>query len=274
MTTLLHPIGPEPEETYWKRRALVLGALVLVLLLLIWGISSLFNGSEDNGAVPVDQTSQVESSITTSSSLETPSIEPSGNGSASPSGSESEATDPSTTPSAPDASTDATPDPTASPSTTSPATTSPATSSPATSAASSPATSTASPTGPVVCTAAEVVPGITGATRVNTGRTVDLKITLTSTKTCVIDFATASFEIRIYSGSDRIWSSNDCSTHQPKGRSTLAPGKVWGYTISWNTKRSLGDCKLDPSFLLPGTYVATAVLSGGEPVQHVMTVLA
>ncbi|MBO1031807.1 hypothetical protein IPV09_10725 [Tessaracoccus sp. SD287] len=269
MTTLLHPIGPEPEETYWKRRALVLGALVLVLLLLIWAISSLFNGSEDTGAVPVDQTTQGESSITTSSSLETPSIEPSGSGAASPSGSESEATDPSTAPSSPDTSTDATPDPTASPSTTSPAT-----SSPATSAASSPATSTASPTGPVVCTAAEVVPGITGATRVNTGRTVDLKITLTSTKTCVIDFATASFEIRIYSGSDRIWSSNDCSTHQPKGRSTLAPGKMWGYTISWNTKRSLGDCKLDPSFLLPGTYVATAVLSGGEPVQHVMTVLA
>ena len=262
MTTLLHPIGPEPEETYWKRRAVVLAAVVLVLLLLIWAISSLFNRSDDTGAVPVGQTTQAESSMTSPD----PSVEPSMTESTLAGDNPSDST--TDTMPATESTTSADPTATASPTSTLPASTTPTSTLPSSTSASP------SPTGPVVCTPAEVVPGITGATRVNTGRTVNLFVTLTSTANCVIDFGSAGFEIRIYSGADRIWSSNDCSTHQPSGRSTLAPGKAWGYTIEWNTKRSLGNCQLDTAFLLPGTYVATAVLSGGDPVQHVMTVLA
>ena len=43
MSGLLHPVGPEPVMTYWARRALVLGAamvLAIVSVLIISGTSS------------------------------------------------------------------------------------------------------------------------------------------------------------------------------------------------------------------------------------------
>lgn len=274
MSTLLHPAGPEPEQTYWMRRAAVLAALVLVLALVIWALTSLFSGSADQGGGPIGSTTSAESPTTLQS--ETPLQTPSTSATPTPLPSETQISDSSipgvessvsVSPSATSSlSADATPTTTAVTSTTGSTT---STTSPAASTTSTPA-----PTGPVLCTAADVVPSITGATRVTTGRTVNLAITLTSAKACIIDFGTTGFEIRIYSGADRIWSSNDCSTYQPAGRANLGPGTAWGYTIPWNTKRSLGGCTLDTAFLMPGTYVATAIVSGGQPAQHVMTVLA
>ena len=268
MSTLLHPAGPEPQETYWLRRAIVLVVLVVVLMLVIWALSSLFSRADDTGAAPVGpvtQTTDGSSPQATSDSSPSAAMSPSASptGSASVSGIGSSPTPEASGTASDAATTGATPS--------GPTSISPAASSPV---SSSPVSTRPTPTGPVASTAADVVPGITGATRVNTGRTVNLNVTLTTAKRCVLDFGTTGLETRIYSGTDRIWSSNDCSTHKPKGRTMLEPGKAWAYTIEWATKRSLGDCKLDSAFLLPGTYVATTVLSGGEPVQHVMTVLA
>lgn len=273
MSALLHPIGPEPEETYWKRRAAVLAALVVVLVLLIWGVSSLFSRSDDTGGAP----------LATSTAPETPATTP---GPTEPS---STPDDPATTGSTPAASTSpsavgsvaSTPADTASATSQAPGSTdasTPATVTSPTGSASPVATTsspaTVAPAGPAACDPAAVLTDVTGASRVNTGRTVNLNITLTSATNCVLDFDQSAFELRIFSGSDRIWSSNDCSTHKPSGRATLSAGTAWAYTIAWNTRRSLGACTLDTAYLLPGTYVATAVVSGGSPAQHVMTILA
>lgn len=255
MDSLLHPAGPEPERTYWIRRAIVLGVLVLVLILVIWGISGLFGEKQDStdaGPVVVSTT---------------PAVMP------------SQETDSSATPSTSAMSIPSSPAPSDASSSTPVLSTSvmtasaPAAKAPASSAAPS-STPAPKPTGPVACDPTKVAPGIEGATRVNTGRSVNLRIGLTTTTTCVLDFDATPFELRIYSGSDRIWSTNDCSTFKPSGTTTLKPGTAWAYVVTWDTKRSLGECKVSDGYLQPGTYVATAVLSGGTPTQHVMTVLA
>ncbi|MGA4668877.1 hypothetical protein ACPCG0_03610 [Propionibacteriaceae bacterium Y1923] len=271
MSALLHPVGPEPEETYWKRRAAVLAILVVVLILLAWGISSLFNRSDDTSGTPVQVSTSPESTLSdppTTPGTTPESTDPESTGTES---TETESTPTGTESGSPGATPEATPSSTASTSATE--STAPA-SSPATTSASPSPSSSPSPTGPVLCTASDVVVEVSGAQRVNTGRTINLNIALTSKSPCVLDFTETPFELRIYSGSDRIWSTNDCSSYRFGGQASLTPGGTWTHTIPWNTRRSLGDCQLDSRFLLPGTYVATALVSGGEPSQHVMTVLA
>lgn len=250
MDTLLHPAGPEPERTYWIRRAVVLGVLVLVLALVVWAVAGLFGDKKDTtDGGPVVASTTPAATMTESQGIPSPSAVTSDSPSEVPStaATTAAATSPkaSTTP----ASTSSRPSP-------------------------APTTSKPTPTGPVACDPTKVTPGVEGATRVNTGRSVNLKVSLTTATTCILDFAKSPFELRVYSGSDRIWSTNDCSTYKPSGTTTLKPGTVWSYVVTWDTKRSLGDCKVSDGYLQPGTYVATAVLSGGTPTQHVMTVLA
>lgn len=60
---MLEPTGPLPPEIYWRRRALAIGAAVVVLGLIVWFIASLGGGGdEDQQAEPAG----VVSSATTS----------------------------------------------------------------------------------------------------------------------------------------------------------------------------------------------------------------
>lgn len=44
MDGLLHPVGPEPASVYWRRRAVVVGLPVVLVVILVWLLSS---GSSD-----------------------------------------------------------------------------------------------------------------------------------------------------------------------------------------------------------------------------------
>ncbi|MGV8875478.1 MAG: hypothetical protein ACOH2Q_23340, partial [Rhodococcus sp. (in: high G+C Gram-positive bacteria)] len=66
---MLEPSGPLPPEIYWRRRALAIGAAVVVLGLIVWFIASLSGGSTDTEAAPAG----VVSAPATSSALPSPS---------------------------------------------------------------------------------------------------------------------------------------------------------------------------------------------------------
>ncbi|MCL1898217.1 MAG: hypothetical protein FWG16_05290 [Micrococcales bacterium] len=44
MSSLLHPVGPEPPAVYWRRRAVVVGGLILVLVVLVMIIKACAGG--------------------------------------------------------------------------------------------------------------------------------------------------------------------------------------------------------------------------------------
>lgn len=248
MSALTHPVGPEPEGVYWVRRVLVLAvvmALVVLLSIIVRALGG--GGSSAAGSTSVSPTRSAPPSTRPS-----PSAAP---GSA-------KATSKAPTSKAP---TSKAPASKASTSKTS------GTKAPATAKPTAPATvaNKATSSGPVICTPAETAVRVSGSDLVRIGQTVQLTVALLSTGAKACQFDLATFELKIYSGTDRIWSTRDCATWLPKGPMTLKPGVATRFVVNWPTQRSAAQCQLKAN-LRPGTYVATAVSAGSPPNQQVM----
>lgn len=75
------------------------------------------------------------------------------------------------------------------------------------------------------------------------------------------------FELRVTSGTDRMWSSRDCAKALTPRSATLEAEEALIWTMNWNGRRSGRDCRVRSEIPRAGTYVATARLRGAEPVR-------
>lgn len=240
MSSVLHPIGPEEPRTYWLRRGVVIGLAVVLLGVVAWTVWP--RAGRTAGPAPAS----------------TPSM------SATPQGSAGTSASPSS-PSATEGSSAG-----ASASTTSSTIRKPA--SPST---SSSATATTTP--PVTgCDAEQMRVTLTGDRTVEADHTTTFRLSVIngSPVACTLDLDDSTFELKIYSGSDRIWSTDDCGRWLvAKAKHRLAVEKEYEWATAWTGKRSKSGCRTSGG-LKPGTYVATATLKVGgeqsEPVQLVM----
>ncbi|MCG5215362.1 hypothetical protein [Streptosporangium sp. KLBMP 9127] len=82
-------------------------------------------------------------------------------------------------------------------------------------------------------------------TLVNTGRLM-----------CTADVGPRAMEIRITSGSDRIWSSSDCISGEGVQVRRLERGIPYVRPVEWDRHRSARDCAAKRSDARTGTYVA------------------
>ncbi len=188
----LNPVGPLPAATYWRRRAVLLVG-VLVLLLLVKSCAS-----GDSPATKVSST----------------------------------------------------PTPTATPST---------------SPRPSPVRTSAPPvvaTGPACPDAALTLTADTDASTYRLGATpkITLSVKNTSTKACRRDLGAGAVELLVYSGQDRIWSSDDCSPSKAVAVVSLAPGASQAVVKTWPGRRSLPGCAGSKGAADLGTYKVVARL--------------
>jgi hypothetical protein len=206
MGSLLQPVGAQPARVYWARRAAVVIALVVVILVGYF----LFR--------PTDG----------------------GNVAAAP------------------ASTATTPSPSMTPT---------GTPSPADSA-------TPTPTGPLACDQTNTGLALAGYQKVKQDAKQAFKVALTNTggAACVLDLTAANFSLTVTSGTDRIWTTDDCAKWVPAKKQTLKPQKGYEFAIDWGVARSGAGCKVAKSLLNPGTYVATAAFSDSVKARQVFLV--
>ena len=229
MSGMLHPVGPEPRQTYWARRALLFGAamvLAVAAALIIAGMSS-------SSAVGADPPPAAGYTVLTS---------------ASPRPIETAMSTPSAV------------DPVASATLTSPA---------PTATARKASTKKANRSGPVDCPAEELRPTLTGKQRLAPKKpnTFQLSLINGSEETCIARVTKKNFELTISSGSDRIWSTADCpSIIKPISRK-LGSEYAVAWTVAWDGKRSKANCKSARQAPSPGRYVVTAQLKGAQPVE-------
>ncbi len=81
-----------------------------------------------------------------------------------------------------------------------------------------------------------------------------LRIANSSDVPCRRGIGAGSVELQVRSGSDRIWSSDDCGGKGRPGVTTLAPDDAKAATVSWDGRRSRPGCRGDAERIQPGTY--------------------
>lgn len=87
-----------------------------------------------------------------------------------------------------------------------------------------------------------------------------MTITNASDAPCVMDVGNGPLELRVTSGSDRIWSSDDCQTEASSDVRTIEPGEAGRMvsSVEWGLTRSAPGCKGGEEQVLPGNYRLTA----------------
>ncbi|MCU1589401.1 MAG: hypothetical protein JWP11_657 [Frankiales bacterium] len=186
----IQPVGPLPASTYWRRRALLLVGVVILLLVAVKACS--------NGP-------------TTKDALSGPS---------------------------------ATPKPSV-----------------AASVQSSPAPS-ASPTPAPLQTCRDSVLQVTAesdAASYPSGAAPRFTLTVRNigSVACRRALGPGAVELRVFSGEDRIWSSDDCNEAKDQGVQTLKAGAAQAMTVQWSGKRTKPGCQTGDT-AQPGTYRVSA----------------
>lgn len=258
MSGVLHPMGPEPAQTYWVRRGVLLAVVLLLAVIVVFGVANL-----------------TKAAVATSP----PPVIPPAAGSPEPSTSASQRVAPSSSASAPAPSGSA-PAPSGSVPT---ASSQPPASAP-TQPSTQPTTSTAAkPTAPAApsakatvigtpdCTPAGLRVGVKGDRSLSPGQNNTFTVTLVNAaaQTCLASVTDKNFELKVFSGQDRIWSSRDCAKALVAFDKKLAGQAGVSWKMTWNGERSVKgkNCKRGADTPQAGTYWATAQLAGAKPVQ-------
>lgn len=74
---------------------------------------------------------------------------------------------------------------------------------------------------------------------------------------CSLDAGSAAVELMVVSGSDRIWSSDDCQENPTTNPQTMKPGDELASSVVWPVQRSAEGCPADLPAPKPGTYQLT-----------------
>lgn len=121
------------------------------------------------------------------------------------------------------------------------------------------------------CDPGLVTLSITGPGLLKVGASAAFTITATNVGAGACTFTFDSrFTMRIVSGSDEVWSTADCAQWGPTGSQTLASGAFATWQMTWDRHRSQASCKVVPTALKAGTYVAEAMYAGSSPANLVM----
>jgi hypothetical protein len=146
----------------------------------------------------------------------------------------------------------------------------------ASTSATSPSQSSATPPVPKACLAGQLV--IAAATdkptyAVGDRPKVALVVTNTGTAPCVTDLADQQIELRVFSGSARVWGSHDCAVEPGTSKETLPVGQQIRREIEWSGLSSQPGCAGVRQRVSAGNYTLFALLDGrqGTPAHFAFT---
>lgn len=113
-----------------------------------------------------------------------------------------------------------------------------------------------------------VTPKVRGAAYAGGDVAFRLKLTTVESAACTWRVSAGSVVVKLVSGSDRIWSSQDCPGAVPKMDVIVRkeyPAKV---DLSWRGQRSDSTCSRTTAWAQPGWYHVQAAAFGAEPTSE------
>jgi hypothetical protein len=130
-----------------------------------------------------------------------------------------------------------------------------------------PATSPAAQSGPVGCATEALEVAVRSDARRYAAK-VNPKLYITVVNRgetgCLFDVGSKALSLVVTSGTDRIWSSDDCQGAGQSDVRLLAPGKPFTAAAEWARVRSKPGCPKDQPAAKPGTYLLSGSANGVE----------
>ena len=253
MSSVLHPVGPEPRERYWVRRLAVVIAAVVAISIVVALVGNAMSAGSAVQAEPVPPT------IVPPVLTPTPTPTPAASGSPTPG---------ATTSGTPAATPSTSPSPTTS-STASGKSSSKA--APKKEASKKEASKSKKAAQPVyaACDGDDLRSTLTGDRTVKLKKKTTFSLSLINggKKTCKVTVKPSDATLTIVSGGDRIWSTKDCPAAQPTTKRTLLPEHALTWKVTWSGQRSGDDCTTSKVAPKKGYYWAIASFDGADDVR-------
>ena len=125
----------------------------------------------------------------------------------------------------------------------------------------------ASPNGP--CASSDIVatPSVRGTAYAGKPVVFGMKLTTKVSPACNFDVTAESLAVRITSGSDRVWSTQDCVGAVPRESVVVRKDQPVSVTVVWNGQRSDAECTRTTPWAEPGYYHVVAASFGAEPID-------
>jgi hypothetical protein len=239
-------VGPLPPAVYWRRRAVVLGAGLLFLIVLLYSC----NGAGNSGTTPQSKTTPTPTAAPDAAG---PSVVPEPSGSTPPPQAGAPSAGPGGdegAPGSPGGSTGSGNDGPVAP----------------------------GGSGDGACTDAEILVtpvAVPASVRHETGLSLQLKIKNRSDRTCSRDVGADVQELYVKSGAEKVWSSDTCGNVKGTDVQSFTPGFERSYQVDWNG-RSSSQCRdglASGAYASPGTYQLFGRLDTkiSEPVKFTIT---
>lgn len=102
---------------------------------------------------------------------------------------------------------------------------------------------------------------VAGADRIRIG----LELRTATADACTWRVSPRTLVLKVTSGSDAIWSSQQCKTAVPRQDVVVQQDKSTRVNVIWNGKRSDEECSKYTGWAMPGWYHVTAAALGGNP---------
>ncbi|MCW2762729.1 MAG: hypothetical protein JWR85_2930 [Marmoricola sp.] len=110
------------------------------------------------------------------------------------------------------------------------------------------------------------VSALPSVSRAWVGYPVVIQLQLQGTQTaCTFEVSPESLVVKIASGKDRIWSSQDCPKSIPTAQVVVRSGQPTQVPVTWSGRRSDDQCTTAPGWALPGFYHVYAAALGSTP---------
>jgi hypothetical protein len=196
-------VGPLPPAVYWRRRAVVIGALIAAVLVLTYScVSSGQSAGKPRAAAPTTAASPTTQPSPTGEPLLTPGV-----GTPPPDG--------------------ATPPPAGTPAPT----------------AAAPVDPGAAGSGPCADTELQITPmPETTSVKQGVPVRITLRIKNVAARPCPRDVGASAQELYLVQGGTKAWSSDACDAPTGTSVRTYQPGDVTDFFVVWNAKQTAGGC--------------------------------
>lgn len=122
------------------------------------------------------------------------------------------------------------------------------------------------------CESADLVVDLTASKRIYVRKEwpqFRLSVVNVGERSCTYDVGPKALQMRITSGSDRVWSSAHCARQTGSSIHLLRRGIPYLTTITWDRRRSTTRCPSKRPTMGKGTYVATLKAPGLKPRKHI-----